>query len=241
VLLLETLNREVFHHLRHHFTQKQQNCGSITKFQLNADIELLDQSMPESLETVSDLEVFMIVRERLLDAHGVLEDIDYENISAAEFAYALERYNSGLVWSSFFGIIDSVPVDLSDAHMRRSCSQKLMEAEERMNYLSYTLGVVLDDTQDELSRAREDQRQGEWALCTFKASKAKAESEAVLSAMYAGGSMNQTVAVKLEKVREVLARQTARDRFPILAYAYYEYAQDLENTYSANLYAEYAM
>jgi len=209
-------------------------------YQLDRDIELFDQSLSREFTTIADLEVFMIVRERLLDAHQVLLDLDENNISSTRLAYALERYTSAVTWNTFMGVVPSKKIDVSDDQLQRSCFTKLGEAEERLNYIRFIIQENLEGTQQETANAREYQRQEEWALCTFAASKAKAQADSVISALY-GGDLNQSVSRKLGKAEQNIAQQSVQGSFPLLAYAYLEYAQDLENVYSANLYAEYAM
>lgn len=208
--------------------------------QLDEDIEAFDQSLPRNLTSIADLEVFMIVRERLLDANQVLRELEYENISSDQLAYALERYTSAVTWNTFMGVIPSREVDVSDQQLRRSCQTKVGEAEERLNYVRFAVSETLDGARQEIDNAVEYQRQQEWALCTFAAAKAKAQSDSVISALY-GGDINESVSRKLGKAEQNIAHQAARGNFPLLAYAYLEYGQDLENQFSANLYAEYAM
>ena len=209
--------------------------------QLEVDIESLDRSLPKDIDNIADLEIYMIVRERLIDAYDTLHEETYENITPEGLGYAVERYNSAFTWSSFFGAIPSEPFDLSEEHLHKSCRTKLAEAEERLNYISYLINANLADVRQELNNAYEDLRQKEYALCVFKASKAKAEADSVISAVYAGDNLNSSVRHKIEKAGEVIGRQTAKGSFPILSYSYYEYAQNLNDTYSSNLYAEYAL
>ncbi len=208
--------------------------------QLDEDIELFDQSLEREFSTIADLEVFMIVRERLLDANTVLREIEYENISSSQLSYALERYTSAVTWYSFMGVVPSREIDVSEHQLQRSCYAKLGEAEERLNYVRFVISETLEGTQQEIRNAREYERQGEWALCTFAAAKAKAQADSVISALY-GGNLSESLDRKLGKAEQNIAYQAERNSFPILAYAYFEYAQDLENPFSANLYAEYAM
>ena len=81
-------------------------------------------------------------------------------------------------------------------------------------------------------------------LCLFKASKAKAESDIILSTLgveeeHIDGLLNK----KLEIVGRNIAETSKRGLFPIIGYSYYEYAKSLKNDdkYSALLYAEYAL
>ena len=176
---------------------------------------------------------------RLLKARIVR--IEVQVIACDEVAYALERFSSARAWSTFFGQVPSKEIDLSDRHLRASCSQKVAEAQERLNYVQFLLDSPLEDTRRGLENALEDQRQEEWSLCLFKATKAKAEADAVISAVYAGESLNTTVRRQREKAQQLLASQSRQGNFPIISYAYYEYSGAVEDVYSANLYSAYAL
>lgn len=209
--------------------------------QLRVDIEEFDDSLPADVSTIADLEIYMVVRERLIEAFDVLEEQELSNVSSSSVAYALERFSSAKAWSSFFGRVPSKEVDLSQRHLRASCSQKIAEAQERVNYVRFLLDSPLEDTRRGLQNALEDQRQEEWVLCLFKASKARAEADAVITAVYAGDSLNQTVQRQRDKAQQVLAAQSREGNFPIISYAYYEYSGAVDDVYSANLYAAYAL
>lgn len=209
--------------------------------QLAEDLDALEEDFPSDVSTISDLEVYMIVRERLLDSRNRLEGLDYENISATDLAYAMERFNSAMAWSTFAGAIPSRSFDLSDAELARSCSAKLAEAEERINFLAYTIGVDLSETERTLQQAFSDQRAGEYALCVFRAAKAKAEADSVMTAVYSAPAMNESVDRKLAKARTLIQYRIDQESFPLLSYSYAEYAASLDDVYSANLYASYSL
>ncbi len=220
--------------------QSQDYLRSIYR-QLRVDIQQTDNQLPKNFTTISDLEIYMVVRERLMDASNTLDKEDYQHLNASGVAYALERFNSALAWSTFFGKLPSERLDLSTAQLQQSCDTKLAEAEERLNYITYLTTIPLTDTRTELSDAYDFRRQKEYALCVFKASKAKAEADSVISALYSGNDLNKTVQLKIEKARELLSQSAQRRSFPVLSYSYYQYAKDLKDPYSANLYADYAL
>jgi hypothetical protein len=51
-----------------------------------------------SLRTMSDLETYIIVKERLLEAESLLDEDDYLD----NLGYICERFYSAVAWSSFF-------------------------------------------------------------------------------------------------------------------------------------------
>lgn len=225
-----------------HFANKTQDELRTILRQLQVDIDAFDADLDaREVSTIADLEVFMVVRERLLESSELLDEEDVRNISSANLAYALERFSSAEAWSSFFGKVPSRQIDLSDEQLSMSCSQKVAEARERLNYIQLILDTPLDSAQSAISSATEDQAQDEWALCLFKATKAKAEADAVITAVYAGESLNQTVSRQRQKARFTLAQQSESNNFPIISYAYYEYSDSVEDIFSANLYSSYAL
>lgn len=227
---------------RRHFEEKPQSELRAIVRQLRDDISVFDEEVSSyDVSTIADLEIFMVVRERLVESFDTLEDEDMNNISSSRVAFALERFSSARAWSSFLGQVPSQEIDLSDEQLRMSCSQRVAEAQERLNYVQFLLESPLTDTREVVNNALEDQRQEEWALCLFKATKAKAEADSVITAVSAGENLNETVRRQREKAQGALATQSARGNFPIISYAYYEYSSSVDDVFSANLYSSYAL
>jgi len=201
------------------------------------------------LRSIIDLQTFEIVKERLIEAEDYLKEavvsLETEKLVDARFniAYALERYNSAVSWSTFFKMKGS-SLDLDEETVRASCIEKLSEAEERYQYVQIYMPMRLSDTRSELDRAYNDLDNKEYVLCLFKASKAKAEADVVLSAL--GISEEQLpgyVETKLKLAQDQIARQQEKGNFPILGYSYFEYASNLRESdlYSALVYIEYSL
>ena len=121
---------------------------------------------------------------------------------------------------------------------------KLSEAEERYQYAKIFFPKSLLGTKKELDYAYSDLNNGDYELCMFKASKAKAEADVILSVI--GIEENQLTDLlenKLDIVEQIIAREHKKGIFPILGYSYYEYADILkeDDQFSALLYSEYAL
>lgn len=212
-------------------------------YELNREVE------NRSLNTITDLQTYMIVKERLADAEEsnlLVHTVDNKtNISIDllyNLAYANERLYSANVWSMFFDT-PGKPLNLDHAHVRDSCLRKLAEAEERIQYVQLMIPRALSDTITLHQSAEDDYNKGQFAFCLFKASRAKAEADVILSvAGVEDAQIKDYLAVKLELVRKNIIKQQKKGLFPILAYSYYEYASVLsDNPASALLYAEYAL
>jgi uncharacterized protein len=195
--------------------------------------------------TITDLEAYMIAKERLEDAIRSLAEIPSENIQddAQTLAYAHERLQSSIVWSSFFGKTGKAYI-LDSESMKSSCIEKLSETEERYDYVFSTLPSDITDIRKDIELAKAYEKEGDYELCLFTASKAKARVNTILSSFYTSNEeLNTTIALKQAAIRKVIARQMEKGLFPILGYSYYEYSQDLKESdpYLSFFYAEYAL
>jgi len=198
----------------------------------------------ENLTTLSDVETLAIVRERTVDAMERLEELNTSNISTRDLAYVIERTFSARVWSDFFAM-ESRKYVVGQENLRTGCLQKISEAEERVTYIEGVLPATMtSNSREELQLARNDLDTEEYALCLFKASKAKARAN-VLASVWAvtEDRVGLLIEQKLAAVERVLARQAEFGSFPIMGYSYYEYAQNLaeDQPYSALTFAEYAL
>ncbi|RJQ18137.1 hypothetical protein C4573_00245 [Candidatus Woesearchaeota archaeon] len=195
------------------------------------------------LNTLSDLETFMIVKERIIEARQYLEEIDTKNISASILASATERYYSGVFWSDFYGVSGKT-FEFEKEQLRESCLKKIEEASERVNYADLYFPNSASERARELALAYHYSDEGNYDLCLFKASKVKADTDMLLTALFV--EVDQTEVLlneKLQQTEKVLALQQSRGNFPILGYSYYQYAQSLKESdpYSALIYLEYAI
>jgi uncharacterized protein len=206
--------------------------------------EIIDD---ESIKTITDLESYMIVKERLIDASEFLdlvqESVDNNDIDLRNLAYAMERVNSAKSWSQFLENTGK-EFDFNDQVVESACRTKLSEVEERLQYVQFYIPQNLENTRKELEYAYDDLREGNFELCLFKASKAKANVDTVLSVF---GVRNENVAAVLDQklgiVERNLVEVTEKGLFPIVGYSYFEYANSLKENdpFSALLYSEYAL
>ncbi len=202
-------------------------------------------SLINEIEIISlnDLETFMIVKERLIDAKNYVDDINVENISYSLLAYAKERLFSAVAWSKFFDL-EGQKIELNDEHLRNVCLRKTAEAEERINYAELYLPGFLESVKKEVLEAFDNYNQEEFAICIFKASKAKAEANILLTALTTHqDDLENVLEEKFEAIKKILLEQEKKNVFPLLGYSYYEYAKTLieYDTSSSLTFAEYAL
>lgn len=194
------------------------------------------------ITTFADLETYVIVTERLLEAKEYVDLINQTNISRKLLAQAMERYASAVAWSGFFGT-DAPAIQLDQFALRQACYQELRSVETRLNYLrSIFSDSFLTSVSDQLDQAYTYQERQEYAHCLFKASKAKAHANLFFSTLgLQEESVEEIVFLKLTRSQEVIAQQSPV--FAILGYSYSEYAAQLldADSYSSLLFSEYAL
>ena len=216
--------------------------------ELRQEIENFDKTIEdEKIKTITDLESYMVVKERLLEAHGFLdlveESMDNNKTNLRNLAYATERINSAKSWAQFLENTGK-EFDFNDKVIENACRTKLSEVEERLQYVQLYFPQNLEGTRKELDYAYQDLKDGNYELCLFKASEAKANVDTVLSVFgvrtdNVAGVLNQ----KLSIVERNLVEETEKGVFPILGYSYFEYANSLKDSdpFSALLYSGYAL
>ncbi|MFH1770478.1 MAG: S16 family serine protease [archaeon] len=195
------------------------------------------------LQTLSDLETYMVVKERLSESKAYLDEIDEKNISYETLAYAKERLFSAVSWAKFFEL-DGIKIQLDESHLMNVCLKKTAEAEERISYAKLYLPTLLEGAEEEISLALKEYNQGEYALCIFKASKAKAKADIILTALTIHeDEMEMVLQEKFEAIKRVIVEQNAKGMFPILGYSYFEYSKSLieYDPISSMTFAEYAL
>jgi len=217
---------------------------------LKQSIEELDDVI-ESVDktTITDLETFMIVKERLSEASSyadnVLDSINSTVQRNRNLALAIERLKSAHSWAQFMGSMEGGKTFTLDAKaLKTSCQSKIFEVEERMQYVSLYFPSTLVNVGRGVRDSRKELASGNYELCLFKASKAKADVDIILSVFgVEREQLDNILETKLMIVNNVLADQTANGIFPLLGYSYYEYANSLSetDTISALIYTEYAL
>ncbi|MBN2142211.1 hypothetical protein JW711_02675 [Candidatus Woesearchaeota archaeon] len=196
-----------------------------------------------SISTLSELESYIIVKERVIESKNLLEEMN-ENISADDLAYAIERYYSAVYWSKFFDL-EGKPVKLEQSYLEEACVKKISEAEERLKYANIYLPLILRATRNDVDAAYEYAREDNFKMCLFKASYAKAEANLLLSSMSLGtGRVSDLAQEKLKAAEKVIAKESRRGFFPIMGYSYYEYANSLnanKDAVSSLIFSEYTL
>ena len=204
----------------------------------------------EEIKTISDLQTFMVVKERLNDVKQQIKIFNEEKEQAlltdlySLLGYAEERYFSALSWTQFFSM-DGKKLIVDQQRLEQSCLQKVSEAEERHQYVSLFLGDFhIVGIKEKIEIAKQSQLNQDFELCLIMAAQAKAESNAILSSM---GLSDETIVEfldsKIKAVERIISENSAEETFPILGYSYYQYANNLkeEQPYTGLIYLEYAL
>ncbi len=218
--------------------------------QTKESILALNRAVAEKkIATITDLEAYMVVKDRLIDANdhlGLVEEklrkVSHKE-AYAELAYANERLYSAIAWSEFFGK-EGKRFTIDKKDLQESCAGKLSEVQEFYQYIDLVFPRILADTETQLDKAAIDKERGNYELCLYKAAVAKAQISMIASLLgLSEDKVDELLDRKLAAAKRTIAEQQEKDIFPILGYSYYEYANSLRssNKYSALLYAEYAL
>ena len=216
--------------------------------QKNAELEL--KLTEQKIETIAGLQTKMIVKERINEVKQQIQifqekkTILTQQEGQAILSYAEERYFSALSWMEFFAM-DGKRFILNNDQLANTCQEKLMESQERYEYVSLYLGEFnLLGIKEKIGTAQKASEKKEFDLCITMASQAKADSNAILSSI---GLDDESVKDFFESKRKVAERVIAQNSkegiFPILGYSYYQYANSLKDKepYTALVYIEYAL
>ncbi|MBI2548815.1 hypothetical protein HYW21_05690 [Candidatus Woesearchaeota archaeon] len=201
------------------------------------------------LTTITDLQAFIIVQERLQEADDYLQEtlagLNRNDFASALYnlAYAQERMFTSLLWGTFFEV-PGTEFNLEEEKLEASCLAKLAEAEERYQYVTVFFPQLGENSRKNLAQAYEDFNQHDYAFCLFRASKAKAETDFLLSVISLRDDLlKELLQEKLEQAKRSILKQQKQEIFPILGYSYYEYALSLQETdpLTALTYVDYAL
>jgi len=215
---------------------------------LRAEIKSFDETIEnEEIKTITDLESYMVVKERLVEANEFLGMVAEATGNRDEIlhnlAYAIERFNSAKSWARFLENTGK-EFNFNDEVIKSACKTKLSEVEERLQYVQLYFPSIPTAAKKELDYAYQDLQEGNYGLCLFKASKAKADVDAILSVFgVKNNNISNIINQKLIIVERNLVEETEKGVFPILGYSYFEYANSLKDfdPFSALLYSEYAL
>ena len=218
----------------------------------------------QELETITDLQAYLVVKERLdeaediikktLDAVKAIWTIDTANkiniTNSLEMesiyyniAFSAERLYSAYLWSSFINH-QGRRFDLNEDVIKEGCIKKIAETEERLQYLHLTYPYEVTDITIGIKKAYDNLHNDNYKQCLSQALKTKAEIDVILSVSGIDDqNLQELLAVKSNVINQIIAKQQKKDIFPILGYSYYEYSQSLadKDISSALIYAEYAI
>ena len=198
----------------------------------------------EKIETISDLQTLMIVKDRLNDVQREIKEFSKSKDKYYSLAYAQERFFSAVSWMYFFQMPGKRFV-LLPARLKESCLKKISESEERYQYVDLVFrGFKINYIKEKIDEAKKNLQTEEYGLCLMKAVQAKAEANAILNAMGLGNeNIGSFFDSKNQATLHVIVDNNQNGVFPILGYSYYQYANSLSLTdkHSSLLYLEYAL
>ncbi len=205
------------------------------------------------LHTITDLQTFLVVQERLDEGSGYLDEAE-EHLALSQnsteewldalyaLAFGIERLSSAESWSFFFDSGGREYI-LDNSTLRKSCLEKMGEAQERLQYLQMIAPSAASAIQEDYLDAEKARLGGDFARCLFAASKSKARVNLVLT-LYGQDEANLGALInnKITAVERAVFTSTQKGVFPLLGYSYLEYGKNLrgQDEGSALLYLEFA-
>lgn len=238
----------------YYYEQKKPSLSQLWDrfLKLEDKVQSLEQNLSlQKIETITDLQALIIVKDRLHDVKEQIakfkelpSDQDRKEEAFALLSYSEERYFSAVAWTQFFAMSGKA-LQLDREHIRQSCQQKILEAEERFQYIGLFIDEQnLDSIAAKIASAKDASQKNEPELCLMKAIQAKGDANAVLSTL--GLQKDELTSVldsKMTAVKRALAENTAEEKFPILGYSYFQYANSLreQEPVTSLFYLEYAL
>ena len=138
-------------------------------------------------KTITDLEAYIVIKERLAEAEEsaeqsleILNRTNKTERAARTMAYASERVNSAYSWAAFLGK-NGKEFNLNKDVLKKSCQNKISEADERKQYVEIYFPSTLDNIKKEIDNANKELEKGSYELCFSMASKAKADVDVILN------------------------------------------------------------
>ncbi len=209
--------------------------------------KLLNETNSRKMQTLTDVQTYMAVRERIDETISSVRDaamkLNSTDSISSDIAYAQERLFSAQVWSRFFSASDKEAV-INEDRLKEACASKISEAEERFNYIVSVIPDALDGTREDIDAAYRKMGDKDYIMCIYTAAKAKATGNVLLNLLGVEEHRFEEVTdLKLAIVKDELLRTQEKGVFPIIAYSYYEYASSLRNVdkVSSLLFSEYAL
>ncbi|MBN2880732.1 hypothetical protein JXM83_01645 [Candidatus Woesearchaeota archaeon] len=213
-----------------------------------------EQISKKEIKSITDLQTYIIVKERLYETEDYLNVINTtsnnESIlkySKSALSFGTERFYSASMWSEFFDK-DKNYFEMDSQTLKNACLNKIFEAQERVEYLRLYFPSLTKNAQAAIDIANKEFDDEDYAYCLFKASKAKAQIDAMLSSFATTNEDIDKILNEKQKVAQrSIKRQQDKKAFPILGFSYYEYAQTLsssnktEDKISALIYYDYAI
>ncbi|MDI3474262.1 MAG: uncharacterized protein PWR30_585 [Candidatus Woesearchaeota archaeon] len=229
--------------------------------------ETLKSELQKDYNTLGDLQVYAAIIERIeeaelhLDAAEELlnestnisilapfleeriDEIVYTGIINS-ISYAINRIYSAELWQSFLGF-DNEVVNLNEATLEQACISKISEVTGMLDYFSTSFPSLLEESRQILKKAQDNSEEGNYELCIYQASSAKAQLNNVMSSVYIPIEYyNKSIEGKIKAAERQISEQQNKQSFPIMGYSYLEYSKtlyELGDLYSASLYADYAL
>ncbi len=205
--------------------------------------------MKKNYSTITQLQTFLIVDERLSEAEDYLKKAEEfieknESIKASEMlAWANERIFSAHSWMEFYNMSGKeFKININD--LKSSCLTVVSEVNELHQYLKMILPIDFSTFDEEGKEINKEIALGNYELCLYKATRLRAKLNLIASTLGVKDyQIHELTKKKIEAAKRSIVMSFKKKVFPIMAYSYYDYAVSLlgYDDYSALVYAENAI
>jgi len=214
-----------------------------------SSLKSVRDSLPSKYSTAEDLQTYMIVSSRLDEAEKYLKDarisIIEKNYTEAltSISYAEERIKSAVLWKRFFAL-SGRKVLITKEKLQEACISKLGEAQNSYEYAEMIYPEYLNSTKEKIEDALSDLKNGDYALCLYRAAIAKSEADSFL---LLSGLRNENItpyiSARIDAAKRAIANNQKSGISPVIGLSYYEYSVSLINDSpsSSLIYAGYAL
>ncbi len=236
------------------YLTKEQELTKLDEL-LNATLKAKVTLQENQLKTITDLQAYIIVKDRLVEAEELISktteaikitNATFSNVTldaSYQIAFATERVYSAYLWSSFF-THHGKEFNLNNDVLRAACVKKFSEVEELLQYLQLSSPFEITDITQGMKKTNTYLQNGQFKECLAEAAKTKADIDVILTTNGVNAAqLKDLLDEKIKVIKQSIGKQQDKEIFPIVGYSYYEYSQSLAETdiISALIYAEYAI
>lgn len=205
----------------------------------------LNEVNSKKINSLNDLQVIFIIKDRLDDLNENIQNLNSSNISKENqiyyLAYSLERLNTIDAWTKFYSVNMTDNLTNIDLKLKGLCFEKIEEAKNRLDYFKFILPNFYEYLK--FNEFEDDFTYDDVIDCINKATFIKSRTDVILSSL-GNNDTEQYFGIKKMFAAKMLKKNFDNNILPIMGYSYYQYAESLKaenQTTEALIYLENAI